>query len=47
MKRAPVVPLVRETPLQMVGSNVGGAFAHAAMTGYIDYTSLGLKDPQE
>jgi peptide/nickel transport system substrate-binding protein len=47
MERAPVVPLVRETPLQMVGSNVGCAFAHAAMTGYIDYTSLGLKDPQE
>ncbi|SDS47604.1 ABC transporter substrate-binding protein [Microlunatus soli] len=46
MEKAPVVPLVRETPLQMVGSNVGGAFAHAAQTGYIDYTSVGLKDPQ-
>lgn len=46
MEQAPVVPLLRETPLQMVGSNVGGAFAHAAQTGYIDYTSIGLKDPQ-
>ena len=47
LEQAPVVPLVRETPLQMVGSNVGGAFAHAAQTGYIDYTSVGLKNPQE
>lgn len=47
MEQAPVVPLVRETPLQMVGSNIGGAFAHAAQTGYIDYTSVGLKDPKQ
>lgn len=45
MERAPVVPILRETPLQMVGSNVGNAFAHAGQTGYIDYTSLGLKKP--
>lgn len=46
MEQAPVVPLMRETPLQMVGDNVGNAFAHAGRTGYIDYTSLGLKDPE-
>jgi peptide/nickel transport system substrate-binding protein len=47
MELAPVVPLIRETPLQMVGSNVGGAYAHAARTGYIDYGSLGLKGAEE
>lgn len=46
MEQAPVVPLMRETPLQLVGENVGNAFAHAGRTGYIDYTSLGLKDPE-
>lgn len=46
MELAPVVPLVRETPLQMVGENVGGAFAHPGRTGYIDYASLGLIDPE-
>lgn len=46
MEHAPVVPLVRETPLQMVGENVGDAYAHAARTGYIDYASVGLIDPE-
>ena len=45
MELAPVVPLVRDTPLQVVGANVGGAFSHAGQTGYVDLTSLGLKDP--
>ncbi|GAB3920960.1 ABC transporter substrate-binding protein [Microlunatus endophyticus] len=45
MKDAPLVPLLRETPLQMVGSNVGGAFAHENTTGYIGYEDLGLIDP--
>lgn len=45
MEQAPVVPLLRETPLQVVGSNVGGAYAHAARTGYIGYADLGLIDP--
>lgn len=45
MELAPVVPLVRDTPLQLIGPNVGGAFAHAGMTGYVDLTSLGLKNP--
>lgn len=46
MKLAPVVPLLWETSLQMVGSNLGNAFAHSGLTGYIDYTSVGLKDPE-
>lgn len=46
LELAPVVPLVRETPLQMVGPNVGGAYAHAGRTGYIDYASVGLIDPE-
>lgn len=45
MELAPVVPLVRDTPLQLIGPNIGGAFAHAGMTGYVDLTSLGLKNP--
>ena len=43
---APVVPLVRPRPLQLVGSNVGGAFANPSKTGYIDYAQLGLLDPE-
>lgn len=43
---APVVPLVRPKPLQLVGSNVGGAFANPARTGYIDYSQLGLLNPE-
>lgn len=46
LELAPVVPLIRETPLQMVGANVGGAYAHAGRTGYIDYASVGLIDPE-
>lgn len=42
---APVVPMVWLTPLQMVGSNVGNAFACACTTGYIDYSSVGLINP--
>lgn len=43
MEQAPVVPLVRDTPLQMVGTNVAGAFSNPAQTGYIGYVNLGLK----
>jgi len=45
MEQAPVVPLDWTTGLQLVGENVGNAFAHAGRTGYIDYTSVGLKNP--
>ncbi|GAA2533080.1 ABC transporter substrate-binding protein [Microbacterium mitrae] len=47
MDLAPVVPLVRDTPLQMTGSNVGGAFSNPAQTGYIYYANLGLKEVGE
>ena len=43
---APVVPLVRPRPLQLAGSNVGGAFANPSKTGYIDYSQLGLLNPE-
>jgi peptide/nickel transport system substrate-binding protein len=46
LEKAPVVPLDWATNLQMVGSNVGNAFAHPGRTGYIDYTSVGLKNPK-
>lgn len=44
MDQAPVVPLVRDTPLQMTGSNIGGAFSNPAQTGYVYYANLGLKE---
>lgn len=44
---SPTVPLVRPKPLQMVGENVGGAFANPSRTGYIDYNQLGLIDPEK
>lgn len=43
MEQAPVVPLVRDTPLQMVGPNVAGAYSNPTTTGYVDYVGLGLK----
>ncbi len=46
MEQAPVVPLLLIADLQMVGENVGGAFANPPRTGYIDYSTLGLKDPE-
>lgn len=47
LELAPVVPLVRDTPLQMVGPNIGDAYSHAGTTGYIDYASVGLIDPDQ
>ncbi|WP_150462700.1 ABC transporter substrate-binding protein [Nesterenkonia ebinurensis] len=47
MEDAPVVPLLLIADLQMVGENVGGAFANPARTGYIDYSHVGLLDPEE
>ena len=46
LELAPVVPLIRETPLTIMGSNVGGAFAHPGRYGYVDLASLGLLDPE-
>lgn len=47
LELAPVVPLVRDTPLQMVGPNVGDAYSHAGTTGYVDYASVGLINPDQ
>ncbi|NUL45849.1 ABC transporter substrate-binding protein [Cellulosimicrobium funkei] len=43
MEQAPFVPLVRDTPLQVVGPNVAGAYSNPTTTGYVDYIGLGLK----
>lgn len=43
---SPVVPLVRPRPLQLAGTNVGGAFANPSKTGYIDYSQIGLLNPE-
>lgn len=45
MEQAPVVPLLRDTPLQMVGENIGNAYSHAGEYGYVDYASVGLIKP--
>lgn len=47
LELAPVVPLVRDTALQMVGPNVGDAYSHTGTTGYIDYASVGLINPDQ
>lgn len=46
VEQAPIVPLIRQTNLQMVGEDIGGAFAHPARTGYLSYADLGLKNPE-
>lgn len=43
MEQAPFVPLVRDTPLQVAGPNVAGAYSNPTTTGYVDYIGLGLK----
>lgn len=47
MEDAPVVPLLLIADLQMVGENVGGAFANPPRTGYVDYSHLGLLNPED
>ncbi|MEU4197644.1 ABC transporter substrate-binding protein [Kribbella sp. NPDC026611] len=47
MALAPVVPLLYEKVLLLVGSNVGGAYLHDGFSGGIDLVSVGLKDPSK
>lgn len=47
MAQSPVVPLVRDTPLQMVGPNIAGAYSNPTTTGYVDYVGLGLKSADD
>jgi peptide/nickel transport system substrate-binding protein len=44
MELAPVVPLLYEKVLMLVGSNIGGAYLHDGFSGGIDLVSVGLKD---
>ena len=44
MALAPVVPLLYEKVLMLVGSNIGGAYLHDGFSGGIDLVSVGLKD---
>ncbi|HWD83551.1 MAG TPA: ABC transporter substrate-binding protein [Kribbella sp.] len=47
MALAPVVPLLYEKVLMLVGSNIGGAYLHDGFSGGIDLVSVGLKDPSK
>ncbi|HEY4567855.1 MAG TPA: ABC transporter substrate-binding protein [Kribbella sp.] len=44
MQLAPVVPLLYEKVLMLVGSNIAGAYLHDGFSGGIDLVSVGLKD---
>ncbi|MEV6270529.1 ABC transporter substrate-binding protein [Kribbella sp. NPDC051936] len=44
MELAPIVPLLYEKVLMLVGSNIGGAYLHDGYSGGIDLVSVGLKD---
>jgi peptide/nickel transport system substrate-binding protein len=44
MALAPVVPLLYEKVLMLVGSNIAGAYLHDGFSGGIDLVSVGLKD---
>ncbi|MGW5195389.1 ABC transporter substrate-binding protein [Kribbella sp. NPDC004138] len=44
MELAPIVPLLYEKVLMLVGSNIGGAYLHDGFSGGIDLVSVGLKD---
>jgi peptide/nickel transport system substrate-binding protein len=44
MALAPVVPLLYEKVLMVVGSNIAGAYLHDGFSGGIDLVSVGLKD---
>jgi peptide/nickel transport system substrate-binding protein len=44
MALAPMVPLLYEKVLMLVGSNIGGAYLHDGFSGGIDLVSVGLKD---
>ncbi|MFG1907753.1 ABC transporter substrate-binding protein [Kribbella sp. NPDC048928] len=44
MELAPVVPLLYEKVLMLVGSNIAGAYLHDGFSGGIDLVSVGLKD---
>jgi peptide/nickel transport system substrate-binding protein len=47
MEQAPIVPLVYEKNVTIVGGNVAGAYLNDAFSGGIDFISLGLKDPSK
>jgi peptide/nickel transport system substrate-binding protein len=42
---APTVPLYYAKTVQLVGSNVGGAYSDPQFSGYHDYATVGLIDP--
>ncbi|WP_405065658.1 ABC transporter substrate-binding protein [Kribbella sp. NBC_01510] len=44
MELAPVVPLLYEKVLMLVGSNIAGAYLHDGFSGGIDLVSVGLAD---
>lgn len=47
MKLAPVVPLMYDKYVGVVGGNIAGAYLHAGFSGGIDLVSVGLADPDK
>ncbi|MDJ1134933.1 ABC transporter substrate-binding protein [Streptomyces iconiensis] len=45
MRDAPIVPLVYEKSVNLVGGNIAGAYKHPVLAGGIDFVSVGLADP--
>jgi peptide/nickel transport system substrate-binding protein len=47
LKLAPVVPLLHDKVVLVVGANIAGAYSHAGFSGGVDLTSVGLTDPKK
>ncbi|GAA3168525.1 ABC transporter substrate-binding protein [Nonomuraea roseoviolacea] len=47
MEKAPVVPLLYEKNVTVIGENVAGAYLHDSYSGGIDLVSVALKDPSK
>ncbi|NUO97842.1 MAG: ABC transporter substrate-binding protein [Nonomuraea sp.] len=47
MEKAPIVPLLYEKNVTVLGENIAGAYLNDSYSGGIDYVSVGLKDPSK
>ncbi|WP_326824951.1 ABC transporter substrate-binding protein [Streptosporangium sp. NBC_01756] len=47
MEKAPIVPLVYEKNVTVIGGNIAGAYLNDSFSGGIDLVSVGLEDPSK
>lgn len=47
LEQAPVVPLLYENNVQIVGSNVGGVYSDPQFAGGVNFATMGLLDPSK